>query len=144
MNYLIRQLDASDYDNLIALWDRSGLPYRPRGRDSREAIAAEVKRMETCFLGMFDGARMIGAIIGTSDGRKGWINRLAIDPDYRGRRLAGVLIEECEKSLREQGLKVIAALIEDENLPSIAAFKRAGYHYRPEIFYFSKRETDDD
>ncbi|MEW6015428.1 MAG: GNAT family N-acetyltransferase [Candidatus Zixiibacteriota bacterium] len=144
MNYLIRPLDASDYDNLIALWDRSGLPYRPRGRDSREAIAAEVKRMETCFLGMFDGARMIGAIIGTSDGRKGWINRLAIDPDYRGRRLAGVLIEECEKSLREQGLKVIAALIEDENLPSIAAFKRAGYHYHPEIFYFSKRETDDD
>lgn len=144
MDYLIRPLDATDYDDLIALWDRSGLPYRPRGRDSRDAIANEVKRMETCFLGMFDGDKMIGAIIGTSDGRKGWINRLAIDPDYRGKRLAGFLIEECEKALREQGLKVIAALIEEENLPSIAAFKRAGYHYHPDIYYFSKRETDDD
>ncbi|MBU0614590.1 MAG: GNAT family N-acetyltransferase, partial [Nanoarchaeota archaeon] len=32
--------------------------------------------------------RIIGTSIGTFDGRKGWINRVAVDPDFRGRRLA--------------------------------------------------------
>ena len=144
MDYLIRPLDHTDYDDITSLWDRAGLPYRLQGRDSREAMTMEFKRMETAFIGMYDGERLIGAVIATSDGRKGWINRLAIDPDYRGKRLAAVLIDESERFLKDQGIKVVAALIEDENLPSIAAFEKSGFIYHPDIFYFSKRESEED
>ncbi len=144
MQFEIRRLKISDYDELIALWQRSGLSYRPRGRDTRESISKEIQRSETAFFGMFDGDTMIGSIIGSSDGRKGWINRLTVDPDYRGRGLAGGLLKECEDFLHKLGLKVIAALIEGDNLGSFSAFKKSGYIYGPDIAYYSKRFTPDD
>lgn len=144
MNYIIRFLTIADYEELIELWQKSGLSYRPNGRDSRSAIEQEMKRQETCFIGMFDGVKMIGSVIGSSDGRKGWINRLAIDPEYRRRGLAGKLIAECEKFLEDLGLKVIAALIEGENTASFAAFAKAGYGHAPDIAYYSKRQSPDD
>ena len=144
MDYTTRFLTIADYNQLIELWRKSDLSHRPQGRDSRSAIELEMKRKETCFIGMFDGPKMIGSVIGSSDGRKGWINRLAIDPDYRRRGLGGVLITECEKFLYGLGLKVIAALIEGENTASFAAFKKAGYHHAPDIAYYSKRQSPDD
>jgi GNAT superfamily N-acetyltransferase len=148
MQYQIRKLTIDDYDDLIALWKRSDLSHRPGGRDSREALGPEMDREETIFLGMFDpaggGERMIGSILGNSDGRKGWINRLAIDPDYRRKGLAGILIEECEKRLYDLGLKVIAALIEGDNKPSESTFSKAGYTYGEGIKYYSKRHSDED
>ena len=144
MDYPIRPLDISDYEEMIRLWQISGLPFKPQGRDSRENMAGNFKRMETCFLGMFDGKRLIGTVVGTSDGRKGWINRLAVDPDYRGRGLAQKLISECEQFLYEQGLKVIACLIEEWNTPSLSAFRKAGYSITDDILYCSRRSTDKD
>lgn len=144
MEYPIRHLDTSDYDDLIDLWSRCGLSYRPKGRDSREAMAAEFKRMDTGLFGMFDGEKLIGAIVGTSDGRKGWINRLAIDPDYRGRELASYLLKEAENFLNDLGIKVIAALIEEYNTPSMSTFIKAGFSCDTKIHYFSKRESWED
>jgi len=144
MESLIRPLDITDYEDMTRLWQICGLPFRPKGRDSYEAMAIEFKRMETCFLGLFDNDKMIGTIIGSSDGRKGWINRLVIDPEYRGRKLAGRLIKECEEYFHELGLSVIACLIEDVNTPSLSAFEKAGYKISDEILYCSKRSSDDD
>ena len=143
MDHLIRPLDITDYEEMIRLWQICGLPFRPKGRDSYEAMTGEFKREETCFLGMFDGDKMIGTIIGSSDGRKGWINRLAIDPDYRGRKLAARLIDECEQYLYDLGLEVIACLIEDVNTPSLSAFENSGYKISDQILYCSKRPSED-
>jgi ribosomal protein S18 acetylase RimI-like enzyme len=144
MTYPIRQLNIDDYQELLQLWRRCELSHRPKGRDSYEKMAKEFKRHETCILGMFDGDKMIGSIIGSSDGRKGWINRLAIDPDYRGQELAGILIEECEDFLHKLGLKLIAALIEANNDPSFKAFKKAGYIFANGVTYCSKRTSAED
>ncbi|MFH2037161.1 MAG: GNAT family N-acetyltransferase [Candidatus Zixiibacteriota bacterium] len=144
MEYLIRHLDSSDYEEIISLWSRTGLSYKRTGRDSIESMSKDFKRPDTCFFGMFDGNKMIGVVIATSDGRKGWINRLAIDPDYRGRSFAGYLIREAENFLHGLGIKVIAALIEDENTPSMSTFTKEGYICMPSILYFSKRGSDED
>lgn len=144
MELRIRKLNVADYDHLILLWQICGLDYKPQGRDSKESMTRDFIREDTIIFGMFDGDDMIGSIVGTSDGRKGWINRLAIHPDYRGQRLARRLIEECETFLHNKGISVISALIEDINLPSMAAFKHAGYEGWDNIVYFSKRTSDDD
>jgi ribosomal protein S18 acetylase RimI-like enzyme len=143
MEHDIKPLDISDYDDLVRLWQVCGLMYRPRGRDSREAMTKEFIREETCFLGMYDGDKLIGSVIGSSDGRKGWISRLAIHPDYRGKRLAHRLIKVAEDFLHDLGLEVIACLIEDWNTPSLSTFKNAGYDITDEILYCSKRPSED-
>ena len=51
MDYLIRHLDGTDYDDIIRLWGLTGLPCKLQGRDSREIMGREFKRMDTCFFG---------------------------------------------------------------------------------------------
>jgi ribosomal protein S18 acetylase RimI-like enzyme len=144
MEYRIRPLEISDYENIIRLWQICGLPYRPNGRDSFEAMKKEFRRSETCFFGLYDEDKLVGTVIGSSDGRKGWINRLAIDPDYRGQKLAHRLIKECEDFFCSLGISVIACLIEDINTPSLSAFRNAGYIISNEILYCSKRPSQEE
>jgi RimJ/RimL family protein N-acetyltransferase len=143
-DYPIRPLTIEDYEEMITLWEKAELSHRPKGRDAREEVESQLKRDDLRILGMFDGERLIGTILCSSDGRRGWINRLAVDPHYRGKGLSQKLIEACENFLRGLGLKVLAALIEDYNEASIAAFKKAGYLYGQDIMYFSKRSSWDD
>lgn len=144
MDFQIKKLTLDDYNDLTQLWLRCGLSFRPNGRDSKQAIDKEIKRAETAFIGLFDSDRLIGFVLATSDGRKGWINRLAVDPDYRKRGLGQRLIEEAELFLQDLGLKVIAALIEGDNQPSFAVFKKAGYTFGKDIVYYSKRNSAED
>ena len=136
----IRELTLNDYEEMIALWERTGLPHRPEGRDSRAAIAEQMERDPDLFLGAFASGRLIGTVIGSDDGRKGWINRLAVDPAYRRRGIAKMLIAEAERRLMERGRKIIAVLVEDWNDISLKLFQECGYLLDRSILYLSKRE----
>ena len=140
----LRRLTIDDYDAVIALWQRSGLPsIRPIGRDSRAAFAGQLERGQIA-IGLEEDSRLIGAVIATNDARKGWINRLTIDSDYRGQGYGAQLIHAAEEALREIGMKVIAALIEDYNDASLALFKREDYAVHTDVYYVSKRHSEED
>lgn len=139
----IRRLTIEDYDAVIALWQRAGLTsLRPAGRDSREAFAKQLAGGQIA-IGLEEDDRLIGVVVATHDTRKGWINRLAIDPDFRRRGYAQRLVEAAEAALRESGLTLIAALIEDDNDASLALFKRLGYAVHTDIYYVSKRDSSE-
>lgn len=139
----IRRLKITDYDKIIKLWARANLPARPRGRDSRENIVKEMRANPDFFLGAFEDDRLIGVVIMSSDLRKGWINRLAVDPNFRRQGVAKALINECETVLLKCGLRIFSALIEDDNEASKKLFQECGYVEHHDIVYFSKRESDD-
>jgi ribosomal protein S18 acetylase RimI-like enzyme len=141
----IRQLGLEDYDELLALWQRSGLhSLKPRGRDSRAALAHQLASGVQTILGLEVDGQLVGAVVATHDSRKGWINRLVVDPDHRRRGYAGRLIAEAERVLRAQDMRVIAALVESDNPSSLALFRRAGYiEIDAGIHYLTKRDSSD-
>lgn len=136
----IRKFKIEDYENLIELWKRAGLPYKPEGRDRKDKIEKELERGIAIFLVAEIDGKITGSIIGTHDGRKGWINRLAVDPEYRRQGIAKKLIEEVEKKLYEEGIEIIACLIEEWNKGSMEFFKKLGYKEHRNIIYFTKRK----
>ncbi len=139
----IRELRPDDYDALIALWEDAGLPYKPKGRDSWEAIQRQLELPTAIYLVAELDGKMVGAVLGTHDGRKGWINRVAVHPDYRGRGIARRLVEAVERRCLELGIQIFAALIEDWNETSMKVFERLGYQKHEDIFYYSKRLDPD-
>ena len=132
-------LAAADYPRIVTLWGRAGLSIRPHGRDGQPAFASQLAGGIQIVLGLEEGDALVGVIVVTHDSRKGWLNRLAIDPAYRRRGLGRQLIQAAEEHLRSQGIEVIAALIEDWNSASLALFARAGYADHAGIHYLSKR-----
>jgi ribosomal protein S18 acetylase RimI-like enzyme len=137
----LRRLTVDDYDAILEVWRRAGLEsIRPQGRDSREAFAAQLARGQV-VLGLEDMGRLLACVVITDDARKGWINRLAVDPEYRRQGLAARLIAEAENDLRTRGFRVFAALIEDDNAASLSLFQREGYKTH-DIVYVSKRDGE--
>ena len=136
----IRKLEKEEYKILIDIWQKAGLPYRPQGRDSREKILLEMNNPQSAFLAAVLGNDAIAVVLVTHDGRKGWINRLAVLPEFRNRGIASQLLQKAENLLREAGIGIFACLIEDWNKESMEFFSQKGYLKHEDIKYFTKRD----
>lgn len=132
-------LDMGDYDAIMQLWEQAGLPARADGRDAPAALARQIAEAGMRLVGVRDGDRLIGVAMLTHDGRKGWINRLAVDPAYRRRGIGTLLVMESERWFRQElGLEVFAALILEDNDPSLTLFEALGYQRLP-VAYVTRR-----
>lgn len=140
VGFQVVHLGAEDYDAIVALWQAAGLPYKPTGRDSRAQFATQMASGLQQAIGVRAGEQLVGVVLVTHDSRKGWINRLAVHPDFRRRGVARLLIAEAERVLRDEGLQIFAALAEGWNEASLAFFAAAGYSAHPDIRYFTKRD----
>ncbi len=139
----IRAMTDDELDLLHELWQAAELEFRPLVRDSIENLTLQWEGNAGGFIGAFDGERLAGSVLATDDGRRGWINRLAVHPEFRRTGLGGQLIRAAEAELRRRGLQIIAALIESSNNPSRALFAKSGYSEMPEVLYYSKRDSSD-
>ena len=140
-NLKIRDFEIEEYDILIELWEKAELPYRPLGRDSKENISKQIEQSNISFLFVEIEEKIVGSIIISHDGRKGWINRVAILPEYRNLGIASYLIDDAEKRLKKMGIDIVACLIEDWNLKSLKLFDKLDYIRHSDIIYFTKRES---
>jgi N-acetylglutamate synthase len=132
-------LGTSDYQEILDLWKRAGLTVRAEGRDSAAAFARQMAWGVQRVAGLRERGSLVAVAVLTHDGRKGWINRLAVDPAHRRLGLAQRLVAEAERWFTEElGLEVWAALIERENSASQALFERMGYG-RHDLVYVSRR-----
>jgi ribosomal protein S18 acetylase RimI-like enzyme len=138
----IRNLRVNDYEAMVGLWKRAGLPFKPRGRDSKDMIERQMKAFPEFFIGAFHGDKLVGVVIGSYDGRmKGWINRLAVDPAYRRRGIGKQLIGRVEKALEKRGAAIFCALIETPHEESVRLFRKMGYLVHKDILYVTKRKS---
>lgn len=140
----VRKLTIKDYDAMLKVWERAGLPYKPKGRDSKEVMAEQMQDFPDLFLGAFDKDRLVGVVVGSYETRmKGWINRLAVDPEYQRQGIAHQLITEMEQTLKKRGAKILCALIELPNDESVKVFQKLGYALYRDILYVTKRESQE-
>lgn len=138
----IHTLGVDDYDTICAVWEASGLPARPNGRDSRENFVRQMTGGQQTVLAAEIDGQIVGVVLTTHDGRKGWINRLAVVQGFQRRGVGRALIHAAEDLLRAQGLMIIAALIEHDNDASLALFKSEGYQVG-DVYYVTKRDRPD-
>ncbi|MCK5055633.1 MAG: GNAT family N-acetyltransferase [Candidatus Aminicenantes bacterium] len=142
-NLLIRPFGEDDYHAVISLWEQTGIPCKPQGRDSKEKILKELSNPGTLFLVAEKDGDIIGTVMATHDGRKGWINRLSVVPRRQHQGIATRLLKEAEDHLYRCGMEIITCLIEDDNPGSMEFFRKKEYIKHTDIIYFSKRKYPD-
>lgn len=135
-------LDESYYSQITELWKKAGLDFKPNGRDSLENIKKQLDKHPDMILGVLDNEKLVAVTFITDDGRKGWINRLAVDPGYQRKGIAKKLIAMAEQIFKSKGIKLYAALIEKENNKSQNLFLKMSYK-KTDILYFSKKEFEE-
>ena len=137
---LIGPLTETEIPEMIEVWKASGLPYKPRGRDSLKNLKAQRNHDPELFLGAFLGTKLVSVVLASDDGRRAWINRLAVIPEARGLGAALALVRRAENIMRSRGRRLFCVQIEEGNDESIRFFQHAGYRLEHEIHYYTKRE----
>ncbi len=134
----IRRATIEDYGQIVELWRAGGLTVCLKGRESKAAFARQLERLSDMYLVATDGDRIVGVVLGSHDHRKGWINRLAVLPDYQRRGIASALVSACEGAIQRHGIEIVAALIEPHNAVSATVFEELGYRDDVAVRYYRK------
>ena len=130
-SWLIRRGRTDETELLLAFWRTAEAT--PSVTDTEPDIQQVMTaKSELVLLAEMDG-RIAGSIIGTFDGWRGHIYRLAVLPDYRRRGLALALVRRIEAWLTEQGARRIIPLVEKDHPDAMGFWKAAGYTYDPRI-----------
>lgn len=137
-SFSIRPVTAEDYDRLVSLWTLCSMDPEIQGRESKSAFIQQLEQFPDLYLVATVGERLVGVLLGTHDGRKGWINRLAVHPDHQRRGIASALVTACDTAIRARGIGIVAALVEADNVASAALFETLGYREDVPVRYFRK------
>ncbi len=135
----IRNMNPSESDSLFDIWTEASLPFKLEGRDTKDNIRKQLLIETNRFFVAEINEGLVGALIASHNGRKGWINRLAVLPKYRGKGIAALLINKAEEFFLSNNIKIFACLIEDWNVTSLKYFQSKNYIKHKDIIYFTKK-----
>ncbi len=127
----IRPFAKSDEVAVIRLWERCELtrPWNDPHRDIRRKLAV---RPDLFLVGAISG-EVVGSVMVGYDGHRGWINYLAVDPDYRKRGLGRLLMAEAELRLLREGCPKVNLQVRATNPEVVAFYRGLGYQVEERI-----------
>lgn len=135
----IRPLTIDDYGAARRLWDA----VEHLGPVPRHEVEQKLARDPELFLVAEDEGEVVGVVMGSSDGRRGWIARLAVDPYRQGEGIGRQLVEEVERRLLASGVRRVNLLVFSENVDGAGFWERTGYDPAPPVVLRSKQLAPD-
>lgn len=141
-NFFFRDFKSIDYEEVMDLWERTGLGNKMRG-DDLETIELSIK-LGGKFIIMEE--TLSGKIIGTSwmtfDGRRIHLHHFGIDPEYQGRKLSIPLLNETLRFARDKNVQIKLEVHKD-NLNAIELYKKNHFKYLGDYKIFIIRSVKD-
>jgi N-acetylglutamate synthase len=137
MEFNIREMSITDYDEVFTLWQRcEGIGLSDS--DSRENIRRYLDHNPgMSFVALIDD-KVVGAVLAGHDGRRGYVYHLAVHPDYRRQDIGRSLVDRCLKILIDSGIRKCHIFIFNNNASGIEFWKSVGWTHRSDIGVISK------
>jgi len=134
MNY--RNMQLSDYDGVMALWrECDGVSLREA--DLPDGIGKYLERNPGLSFVAQQGNRIVGTIMAGHDGKRGYIQHLAVATKLRKKGVGGHLVEHCLDALKSQGIVKSHVHVLNHNKPGGEFWTRLGWMQRAEIVMYS-------
>jgi len=140
-NLTIRPFAIADSEEVIAIWQACGLtvPWN----DPHKDIARKMEVNPELFLVAEVDGRIAGTVMGGYEGHRGWINYLAVAPDFQRQRIGVALMQEVEAKLQALGCPKINLQVRKNNRAVIQFYGQIGYHI-DDVISLGKRLIKDD
>ena len=125
---MIRDFDWPDLPAVVTVWRAAGRDVPPED-ELRTTLTHGPGLM---LVAEVDGG-IVGVVLGTFDGRRGWVHRLAVDPAHRRGGVASALVGELEQRFRDRGAPRVNLLVLPDNADGLAFWQRLGYLPQPDV-----------
>jgi len=134
MDINIMEMTITDYDEVLALWQQAeGVGLHPDECDSREGVARCLARNPgTCFVAR-DGENLIGVVLCGNDGRRGYLNHLAVAASHRRRGVGTALVHQCTAALRDIGIRRCNLFVFEANDGAMRFWRELGWRCWDEL-----------
>jgi ribosomal protein S18 acetylase RimI-like enzyme len=136
MKVNIRVYKDTDQQSVIGLWEQCNLvvPWNHPETD----INIKMNFQPDLFLvGEMDG-RIVATVMAGFEGHRGWINYLAVLPEFRKQGIGRAIMQEAEKQLKELGCPKINLQVRSSNKEVIAFYQSIGFT-RDDVVSLGKR-----
>lgn len=124
-----------EYPEIYHLWQNAGNGIHLRRSDEPSEMAKKVQRDPDLFLVAVQDGKIVGAVLGGFDGRRGLVYHLAVDPALRRLGIGRRLMAELERRLRQKGCIRYYLLVTPENHEAMRFYETLGWQQMPLYIY---------
>ena len=89
------------------------------------------------FIGR-DGGVLVGAVLGTHDGRRGFVHHLAVAASHRRCGIGGRLVGQCLAELRRLGIPRCHLFVHRHNDDALEFWSHSGWSRRDDVIMMSR------
>jgi ribosomal protein S18 acetylase RimI-like enzyme len=129
----IRAMTIVDYSATMALLatvEGVGM----RSADSEASIARYLERNPgMSFVAVAPDGQFVGCAFGGHDGRRGYLYHLAVAEGVRRQGIGRRLVEATVAAIAKAGVDKVHADVFTRNVLGLAAWRRLGWHERPDL-----------
>ncbi|EPF7755459.1 GNAT family N-acetyltransferase [Vibrio parahaemolyticus] len=132
----IREMDIADYDDVIRLWGQTeGMSLRDA--DSKESINNYLIRNPNLSFVAVSASEIVGAVLVGTDGRRGYLQHLAVSSNFRGKNLGRELVSQAISALANVGVPKTHLFVYNENVNAQQFYEKLGWFPRDEVRMYS-------
>jgi ribosomal protein S18 acetylase RimI-like enzyme len=132
----IREFTMEDYPQALALWQATeGITVD--SSDSRENLARFLDRNPGLSFVACRQGRLVAAVLGGYDGRRGLLHHVAVASRERRRGIGTALVARCVRELRTRGVLRCHLFVNNSNPAAVAFWKNLGWRQRDDLTMMS-------
>jgi ribosomal protein S18 acetylase RimI-like enzyme len=136
MDAHIDEMTIEDYQQVRSLWEQSeGITLSEV--DSRDAIARFLDHNPGLSFVARDNDEIVGVVLCGHDGRRGYIDHLAVPKSHRRQGIGRALVSRCIYNLMRIGIRKWHLFVLEGNQEAIAFWKKLGWAQRVELVTMS-------
>lgn len=130
MNDCVNALEVKQYqpmysEDVVNLWQECGLVVQ-QNNPQRDIDTKVYFQPNLLYVGLLDGI-LVASVMAGYEGHRGWINYLAVKPEYQKKGIGRKMMEHAEVELINLGCPKINLQVRGSNKDVIEFYDRIGY-----------------
>ncbi|WP_054950568.1 GNAT family N-acetyltransferase [Numidum massiliense] len=121
----IRSFKLSDYRDVIEIWSQTAT--EEREAQTLNTLANQLAHDRDLVLVAEHNSEVVGAIMGTKDGSRGFFYCLAVNPAYQNQGIGRQLVAALEARFYQKGAKKLLIMVDDGTKKLMEFYHNLGF-----------------